>query len=162
ILLSTQGIGAIAGGLSASFIMRRIGDGKIVGAGLLLFGAASLLLTTGTLPLVVTGIVIAGAGLPWVIVGFGTALQRRTPPELQGRVYSAADTMVSVPQTISIALGAALSTIVDYRILIAVMSAVLVITAAYLLSRRFTDPEESSDAAEPIHIDSLVSPLESA
>jgi hypothetical protein len=39
-------------------------------------------------------------------------------------VYSAADTLVGVPQTISIALGAILITVVDYRVLIVVMGLV--------------------------------------
>jgi hypothetical protein len=51
-------------------------------------------------------------------------VRARTPPELQGRVYSAADTLIGVPQTISIALGAFLITIVDYRALIVIMALV--------------------------------------
>ena len=69
------------------------------------------------------------------MVAFGTAVQTRTPPELQGRVYSAADTLIGVPQTISIALGALLITVVGYRLLIVVMALVtgllgIVLTAA--------------------------------
>jgi uncharacterized membrane protein YfcA len=37
-----------------------------------------------------------------------------------------------VPQTVSIALGAALVAIVDYRLLLATMAVVIVIAAAYL------------------------------
>ena len=49
-----------------------------------------------------------------------TAIQVRTPLRLQGRVSSAADMFVSTPQTISIALGAALIAVVDYRLLVVV------------------------------------------
>ena len=43
-----------------------------------------------------------GIGLPapaitWVIVGLTTLLQRSTPAELQGRVYAAADAVITVP-----------------------------------------------------------------
>jgi hypothetical protein len=37
-----------------------------------------------------------------------------------------------VPQTVSIALGAALVAVVDYRLLLATMAVVIVIAAAYL------------------------------
>jgi hypothetical protein len=57
-------------------------------------------------------------------VAFGTAIQLRTPADLQGRVYSAADMILGTPQTLSIALGAALITVVDYRILIVAMGVV--------------------------------------
>jgi hypothetical protein len=40
---------------------------------------------------------------------------------------------VTVPQTASIALGAALVAVVDYRFLLAVMAAVIVISVVYLI-----------------------------
>jgi MFS family permease len=139
VLSTLQGVGAIAGGLTAAWAMRRVGDGRLVGLGLALFAGGAALLPTGSLPLVLAGAIVAGSGLPWALVGFGTAIQRRSPAHLQGRVYSAADTMVSVPQTISIALGAGLSTLVDYRILIGIMVTVLMGTAIYLITRRLED-----------------------
>jgi hypothetical protein len=42
----------------------------------------------------------------------------------------------SVPQTISIAAGAALITLVDYRAEIVAMAVVFLLAAAYLLTRR--------------------------
>jgi hypothetical protein len=66
------------------------------------------------------------------VVAFGTAVQLRTPPDLQGRVYSAADTLVGTPQTLSIALGAALVAIVDYRILIVAMALVTGAAGAFM------------------------------
>jgi hypothetical protein len=44
--------------------------------------------------------------------------------------------LFSVPQTISIAVGAALITLVDYRVEIVAMAAVFALAAAYLLTRR--------------------------
>lgn len=61
---------------------------------------------------VLPGVVLFGFSLPWVLVGLTTLLQRLSPPELQGRVYAAADAIITTPQTISIALGAALIGIV--------------------------------------------------
>jgi hypothetical protein len=44
--------------------------------------------------------------------------------------------LFSVPQTISIAAGAALITFVDYRVEIVAMAVVFMLAAAYLLTRR--------------------------
>ena len=64
-----------------------------------------------------------------------TAIQVRTPLRLQGRVLSASDTLVNTPQTISIALGAALIGVFDYRLLVVVMGVVVAACGAYLLTR---------------------------
>lgn len=78
---------------------------------------------------------LIGFSLPWLVVGAYTLVQRRTPPELQGRAYSAFDTLLSTPQTISIALGAVLIAVVDYRVLMAVLAAVATGAGVYLLTR---------------------------
>jgi MFS family permease len=134
VLSSFQGVGAIVGGLTAARMLRRVGDLRLVGLGLALFGLGDSLLITASLPVIVVGAIVAGAGLPWAIVAFGTALQQRTPTNLQGRVFSAADAMVGTPQIISIALGAAVSTLVDYRLLLAMVSLVTVACAVILFS----------------------------
>lgn len=124
VLSAAQGVGAIAGALTAARALRRIGDGRTLGIGILLFAAGDSLFLIPAIAPVVAGFVIAGVGISWAVVAFGTAVQTRTPADLQGRVYSAADTLVGVPQTISIALGAILITVVDYRVLIVVMGLV--------------------------------------
>jgi MFS family permease len=124
VLSVAQGVGAIAGGLTASAALRRFGDGRTLGVGVLLFAAGDALFLIPSLVPVIVGFAVAGAGLSWAVVAFGTAIQLRTPSDLQGRVYSAADMVLGTPQTLSIALGAALITVVDYRILIVVMGVV--------------------------------------
>lgn len=135
-----QGAGAIAGGVTAAAMLRRLGDGWLAGAGLALFALGDGMFVFGSVTLVAGGFAVAGAGIAWAIVGFVTAVQRRTPPNLQGRALSAADTMISVPQTISIALGAGLSAVVDYRLLVVVMAIVTAVCGAYLLTRRTFRP----------------------
>jgi len=132
VLSAVQGAGAIAGGLTASALLRRLGDARTIALGLVLFGVGDGLLALQLLPAVLVGVFIAGTGVTWAVVGFGTAIQQRTPAALQGRVYSAADAAVGTPQTISIALGAGLSAFVDYRILVAVMAVVVIGTGLYL------------------------------
>jgi MFS family permease len=135
-----QGVGSIAGGLTAASMLRRAGDVRIVGLGLGIFGVGDLLLIVPSLPIVLLGFTIAGVGIMWAIVGFSTALQLRTPLAIQGRVSAAADISLNVAQTVSIATGAALSTIVDYRILFVAMAVVVVSSATYLVTRRHESP----------------------
>ena len=55
---------------------------------------------------------------------------------------SAADVLVGVPQTVSIALGAGLVGIVDYRVLIGLMAAVTVACGAYLATAHLPPPSD--------------------
>jgi MFS family permease len=136
VLATLQGVGAIAGGLTAAWVLRRIGDVRGVGLGLGLFGACALLLAVPSLPVVLVAFVGAGLGIVWAVVAFNTALQTRTPLVIQGRVSAAVDLSLSLAQTASIATGALLSTFIDYRVLLAVLAAVVVGSAAYLVTRR--------------------------
>jgi hypothetical protein len=54
-----------------------------------------------------------------------------------------------VPQTVSIALGAALVAIVDYRLLLATMAVVIVIAAAYLAGQPRARKSPESDVMPP-------------
>ncbi len=135
VLESVQGAGAILGGVSAAWALRRFGDVRLVGIGMALFALGDGTFATHSLALISVGFGVAGFGLAWLIVGWATSIQVRTPQRLQGRVASAADTMISAPQTVSIALGASLISVVDYRVLVAIMAVVLVGCAAYLLTR---------------------------
>jgi MFS family permease len=145
VLEPAQGVGAIAGGLTAAWALRRFGDVRLVGIGMALFAVGDLSFVSSSLALVLAGFAVAGFGVGWLIVGFATSIQLRTPARLQGRVASAADTMVSTPQTISIALGATLVTVLDYRALVVVMAIVVTACAAYLLTR---GPEPATAAAD--------------
>jgi MFS family permease len=136
VFATIQGIGSIAGGVSAAAVLRRVGDVRIVGLGLALFAIADLCLIAPSLGVVVVAGPVAGIGVAWAIVGFSTALQTRTPLRIQGRVSAAADLSLSIAQATSIATGAILSTFIDFRILFAVMAAVVLASAGYLLTRR--------------------------
>jgi MFS family permease len=145
VIAPIQGVGAIAGGLTAGRVVRRFGELKAAGIGLGLFGVCSLILTLPSLWLVLLAFPVAGVGIAWLIVGYGTALQTRAPLAIQGRVASAADLVATLAQTTSIATGAALSVIVDYRVLFVVMAAVLAVSGTYLATRR--EPAITADVA---------------
>ena len=148
VLETAQGVGAIAGGVTAARLIRRIGDGRVGGVGLVLFAAGDLMLISSDLLVVLLGFAVAGVGLVWAVVAFGTALQLRTPNRLQGRVFATASMSFSVPQTFSIALGAVLVTIVDYRLLLAAMGVVTALCGLYLVTRRtFSEPVPAPELA---------------
>ncbi len=135
VLIGVMGIGGLTGGLTAARVMSVLGEGAVTGMGLVLGALGSPLLALHSLAGVFPGVVLFGVGLPWIIVGTNTLVQRATPADLQGRVASAVGTMLGVPQVASIALGAALITVIDYRVLLLLMAAVLTAGGTYLLTR---------------------------
>jgi MFS family permease len=151
VLSSFQGIGAIAGGVSAPRLLRRLGDVRLCGIGMAAFALGDATFVSSNLGLVLAGIVVSGCGVSWLIVGLATATQVRTPLRLQGRVASAADVFVSTPQTVSIALGAMLVSFVDYRLLVLAMAGVVSCCALYLISRSVaTEPRPALAADDAI------------
>jgi MFS family permease len=143
VLGSFQGIGAIVGGVTAARLMRRLGDLRLAGLGIALFGFGDSLWIVPSTALVLVAAAIAGLGIVWAIVALATAYQVRSPSDMQGRVAAAANMLFSVPQTISIAVGAALITILDYRVEIVAMAVVFFAASGYLLTRA---PEEERTA----------------
>ncbi|HLX32901.1 MAG TPA: MFS transporter [Gaiellaceae bacterium] len=135
VLAPLQGAGSIAGGVTAGMVVKKLGETRTVGIGLALFGLCGVLLAVPSLAVVAAAFALAGVGVVWLIVGFTTALQTRTPLAIQGRVSAAADISLSVAQAVSIATGAALSTAVDFRVLLLVMGGVVAASALYLLTR---------------------------
>jgi MFS family permease len=139
VVLAVQGIGAVLGGVSAAPLARRVGEATLVAAGLASFAIGCALMALGAQvaePLIYAGVVLFGIGLPWMVVGEVTLLQRRTPHGLQGRVFTAVELVTGLPQTLSIAAGALLVGLVDYRLLLAVISVVVAGAGVYLISGR--------------------------
>ena len=140
VLAAFQGVGAIGAGLVAARTMRTIGDGRLLATGLALVATGCGLLTFSSLGIVLAGQALAGWGLSWAVVGFGTAIQIRSPLPVVGRVYAAADTLVSVPQTAAIALGAVLVQVLDYRLILGIVVATVAAAALYLATRETLVP----------------------
>jgi MFS family permease len=151
VVIAVQGIGAVCGGVMSARSVRRLGEGPVVGISLLTVAGGSLLFMMANLPAVFAGAIVLGASLPPLIVGLMTLLQRRTPNELQGRVSAAADTLITVPQTLSIAVGAILVSEVNYRYLLAAMAIVISLSGVYLLTRREQWHREPAGDDEELH-----------
>jgi MFS family permease len=135
VLAALQGAGAVTGGLTAAALVRRLGEGRLIGIAMLIAAAGAALETPPLLPSVLAGSIVFGTAIPWLVVGIITLAQRLTPPELQGRVYAAGETLITTPQTLSIALGAVLITVAGYQILLLAMASTITLAAAYLLTR---------------------------
>jgi MFS family permease len=133
VIMSVQGVGAIIGGPLSAPMMRRLGERWLSGIGQLLVVAGSLLFEAGSLPLVLFGAVVFGVALPPLLVGAYTLLQLRTPDELQGRAFSAFDLIASLPQTISIAVGAAFISVLGYHGELTIIAVVVALSALILL-----------------------------
>lgn len=136
VLMFTSGIGAVAGALTTTRVLAGHGEGRMAGFGMALVAIGTLATADSALPVVLAGKALFGFGVPWVIVGVYTLIQRESPAHLQGRVYSAMEIALGLPQTISIALGAALVTLLDYRLLIVAQALVVGAAGLYLLTRR--------------------------
>lgn len=142
-LMTAMGIGAVIASTQAARVMKRVGEGQLIGLGMLAFACGALLLMTPWLPVVVVGIALFGVSLPWINIGIITIIQRRTPPELLGRTSAGFDFLFSPLQVLSITLGAGLIATLDYRVMLAIMAGLVAIAAAYL----FTRPEQRLRAA---------------
>lgn len=145
-----QGVGALAGGLCSAWMLRRIGERRLVAWGLALLGVGTLvayLVVQWPLPeawMRWAGIgalqALIGFGVPWVLVGVVTLRMRLTPARLQGRTSAALNVSINVPQMLMLALGSALLGVIDYRWLIAATAVgVLGAALAVALGRRL-DP----------------------
>jgi MFS family permease len=135
ILVAIQGVGAILGGPTAAPLIRRIGERRLMGSAMLVLAAGALLQIPPYLGTVAAGVILIGVGFPWMVIGLITLVQRCSPPQLQGRAYSAATTLIVTPQTISIAVGAALIELTGYRPLLATVATISTLAAGYLLTR---------------------------
>ena len=132
VVVTAQGLGSVLGGLVAPWLMRRRGEVRLVGIGMLVAAAGCLLTALPpSLWLVLLGAALRGCGLPWLLIGTTTLIQRTTPDELQGRTGSAAFTASFIPSTLAIPLGAVLVEFVHYRLLFAVAAVGMVAAAGY-------------------------------
>ncbi len=142
VILSVQGVGALAGGLLSSAIVVRLGHVRAIVLSLALFTLSlAIIVLAPNLALVVIGAVPLGFGLPVLLVAINTLTQVRTPNRLMGRVSTTLDALIGTPQVVSIAIGAGLVGLVDYHVLLGAMTLLVgaLATALATWSRRSRD-----------------------
>ncbi len=159
VMISIQGLGAIAGGLSAAPIMRRLLETRLAAFGIVAIALGSAICvvpayTAGVLPMVVVVLasLLVGFGLPWLLVGVTTLLQRRTPLQLQGRVDAAFGLVFGGFQTASIAVGALLIGAFGYVPSLVAVGVVGMLAAGYLVSRSAVPPLPAPSPDIPVPV----------
>jgi MFS family permease len=148
---AAKGLGSVLGGLLAMRIVRRLPTGSedrltVLGLTLLALGTAAMLVPD--VVAVLAGGVVIGLGIPTSIVGLFTTAQQHTPQRLQGRVSGAAGSLVTTPQVVSVAIGAALIVRVDYRVLLAVVAVAVLLSAFYLAAHAARRPRLDLEAGD--------------
>jgi MFS family permease len=123
------GAGSIAASAVSGRLLRAAGERWLAVLGMADFALGSVLRAVGWLPLAIAGSVVLGFALPWLFLALLNLAQRRTPPELQGRVSAAVTLVFFGPQAPLQALGALAIRYATYRQLYLAGAAVAVATA---------------------------------
>jgi MFS family permease len=142
VLAAIQGGGSIVGGITAAFLIHRLGEKSVVAIALVALGAGMAVAIVPNVAVVIACVIVVGISIPWFVVGFATLRQRLTPARLQGRVAAATNMALNGPQTVGTAMGAALIGLFDYRALMVAMGvsvALCAILATFGATRRVTE-----------------------
>lgn len=149
VLATTTGIGAILGGLAATRLIHRTGELTAIAAGVAVYGLATIGMAIPALPVVILAAVGTGIGLTIPIIGRVTLLQRSAPSHLLGRANTAYDAIGGITQVAAIGAGAAVLTVVDYRLLLLLLGGVVLAAAIYAhRGPRHTTPATPSTAVD--------------
>ncbi|EXU62644.1 membrane protein [Streptomyces sp. PRh5] len=135
-IMALSGAGTLIGSMLAPWIMRRRGEPALTAIGMLVFAFGIVLLSTGSMAPVVAGAVVHGAGVPLLIVGVLTYIQKAVAPEMLGRVLATSNALLFSPVTFGIAAGAGLVAVLSYRNLFWIMAAIGLSAGLWLLTRR--------------------------
>ncbi|MFJ2094772.1 MFS transporter [Streptomyces sp. NPDC087901] len=136
VLSAVQGAGSVTVGLLAGPLLRRLPERVFTAAGIAVFAVAVGLraLPYDAVALVACGLI--GVGLPCVLIAAMTAVQRETPDAVLGRTAATAGTLMMAPNAVALALGAGLVALVDVRVLLPLVGAAALLTAAWLVTGR--------------------------
>jgi MFS family permease len=133
VLSTAQGVGAVVGGIVVAMLMRRIGELATIAWALVAIGVGVGLLATARVAPVLVAVVFIGLAVSFYNVAFVTLVQRRTDVAMQGRVMSAIEAVFTVPYAASIAFGALIVTVVDFRVLYLVQAGAFLLVAGYVV-----------------------------
>ncbi|WP_173265662.1 MFS transporter [Streptomyces pacificus] len=148
VMASVQGGGSVVGGVLAGLLVKRVGEARSSGAGYALVSAGLVLCVSQHTALFLVGAALIGTGLPFVAVAIGTASHLYAPARMQGRVNSAVSTLTDTAQTMSIAAGAALIVLVDYRVMYGAMALSAVACALAVALRPAAVPPVAPSVAD--------------
>ncbi len=135
VLVTVQGVGSVLGGMSAAPLLKRVSEPVLLAMGLACLTLGMLALAVPDLVVVLAGMVVAGFVGPWLGVAGVTAFQRRTPSAMMGRVFGVLNLTLTIPQAASIGIGAALITVVNYRVLLVVIAVVAAASGLFVIGQ---------------------------
>jgi MFS family permease len=142
-----QGAGAIVGGFLAPRSMRREGELWLVAAALVVLGVGFAVFGLTAVEIVaLLGAAVVGVAVTGFTVAYATLLQRRTSPEMQGRVFTAAEAIFTIPYAGSIGVAALVISVIDVRVIYAAEAVVLIACGVYLFARRRSLPAPGTSA----------------
>ncbi|MFI6899300.1 MFS transporter [Streptomyces sp. NPDC050256] len=151
VLYAAQGIGSVTVGLLAGPLLRRLPERVFAAAGITVFAVAVGLRALPYDTVALMACALIGLGLPCVLIAAMTAVQRETPDAVLGRTSATAGTLMMAPNAVALALGAGLLALVDVRVLLPLVGAVALLTAASLVTGRRgrlpAGPRTSADEA---------------
>jgi MFS family permease len=163
VIVSVQGVGAVAGGFASSPVIKRIGEVAACVVGLAVLVAGLLVIAaTHSIVVVCLSAAVFGASLPLITIALMTVIQRRTPQAIMGRVSAAVEVVMTTPNAVSLALGSLLVVLLSYRLIFVVMAAVTGLAAAYmavvLRHQILDDVRRPAPVAEPAAGDTSLLP----
>ena len=164
-LVSIQGVGAVAGGLVVSRLVKRYGEIAVatLGLALMALSAAGIGLAP-TLVVVLAWVALMGFTLPLLMVAYMTLLQRRTPQRVMGRVSAAVEVVLSTPQAVSLAVGSLLVVLLDWRVIFLIKAVVIALAAGHVAFwlrdqlRRRPAAHPAADPEPDPHVDGSTPP----
>jgi MFS family permease len=133
VISTAQGIGAIGAGVAAGLVMRRIGELRTIAVAAFAVAIGLALFGTAVLAPVFLAAVGFGVANTLFMVAYTTVMQRRTSLQMQGRVMTAVEAVATLPFLLSIAVGAILVGIVDFRLIFAAEAVGVVAVGVYFL-----------------------------
>lgn len=134
VLYAVQGAGSVLSGIVAGPLLRRLPERVFTAAGVALFAVGVGVRALPYDAVALAGSAAIGAGLPCVLIAALTAVQREVPAAVLGRAAATANTLIFVPNALALALGAALVTFVDVRVLLPVLTVAGLATALLLVA----------------------------
>ncbi|MFD4742814.1 MFS transporter [Streptomyces virginiae] len=134
VLYAVQGAGSVLSGIAAGPLLRRLPERVFTAAGVALFALGVGVRALPYDAVALAGSAAIGAGLPCVLIAALTAVQREVPGAALGRAAATANTLIFVPNALALALGAALVTFVDVRVLLPALTVAGLATALLLVA----------------------------
>lgn len=128
IVVTAQGFGALAAGLSSPSVIRRTDELTTIVVGLALLAISfAVIATTTSFATATAAAVIMGMALPLITVAMTTLVQRETPDDVIIRVSTVVELFATGPQALSLAMGSFLVSLIYWRAIFWIMFGAMIV-----------------------------------